>query len=112
MALMPKRMVLLPSEDFTATTNFLAMTFFFFPQDFSFLTSYIQKYSKGRNVALTICSAGDLNARGIATGDDADRMGISAHHSGGWGQCHPFTSCASLAVRAPSLSSERLCNSF
>lgn len=27
-ALMPKRMLPLPSEDFTATTNFLAMTFF------------------------------------------------------------------------------------
>ena len=78
--------------------------------------------------ALTIFSAGDLDAHGIATGDDADRMVISAHHSCGqyWGwlaermgtelsaspiQCQPciWRSCLTPAL---SLSSGHLCNTL
>lgn len=50
----PKRMVLLPSEDFTSTTNFLAMTF-----------QCVQQVTW-------------MHRSGTATGDDADRMGIPA----------------------------------
>lgn len=108
--LMPKRTVLLPSQDSTATINFLDVTF---SPGLQFFSPPTQKYSKGMNIhsfwmyipTLTICS-------GIATEDDADRMVTWAHHSGGQGQCQPVPSCVSLAVRAPSLSSGHLCNSL
>lgn len=64
---MPKRMVLLPSEDFHCYHQILGCDILprtsVWPRTSVFPTSCIQKDSKGMNVALTICSAGDLNAQ-------------------------------------------------
>lgn len=62
------------------------------------------------SIALAICSAGDLNACGIATGDNAGR-GMGTELSASPIQCQPCTGRACLTP-ALSLSSGHLCNTL